>query len=144
VSEGNRRNSNATKHGLLAVGITELDDAELFRARLRDLKREKNPVGVIEEALVEAIVLHLMRLSRAGLLEAEYITSVLSPLIRDRERNLMSEVVEETCGAVVNSGIPATMQSGSIQPLVFLYQRTAPLLSSNCIAPFMSSNGYNG
>ena len=126
------------------MGITELDDAELFRARLRDLKREKNPVGVIEEALVEAIVLHLMRLSRAGLLEAEYITSVLSPLIRDRERNLMSEVVEETCGAVVNSGIPATMQSGSIQPLVFLYQRTAPLLSSNCIAPFMSSNGYNG
>ena len=28
---------NATKHGLLSVGITELDDADGFRTTLRDL-----------------------------------------------------------------------------------------------------------
>ena len=123
MPKNNRRNSNATKHGLLAAGITELDDAELYRAKLRDLKREKKPVGVIEKELLESIARHMMRLSRAVCLEAEYITSVLNPLIRDRDRNLMSEVVEETCGAVINPGRPAKMSSVSVQSLVFLYQR---------------------
>ncbi len=39
---------NATKHGLLAVGITELDDAEGYRTILSDLIREKTPVGPAE------------------------------------------------------------------------------------------------
>jgi hypothetical protein len=33
---------NATKHGLLAQGITELDDVEGYRTILSDLVREKN------------------------------------------------------------------------------------------------------
>jgi len=123
VTKRNRRNSNATKHGLLAAGITELDDAELCCATLRDIKREKNPVGVIEQHLVESIGLHMMRLQRAARLEGEYITGVLNPPIRDRDRNLMSAVVEETCGALVDPGSPAPMQCGSVQPLVSLYQR---------------------
>jgi hypothetical protein len=123
VTKRNRRNSNATKHGLLAAGITELDDAESYCATLRDIKREKNPVGVIEQHLVESIGLHMMRLRRAARLEGEYITDVLNPPIRDRDRNLMSAVVEETCGALVDPGSPAPMQCGSVQPLVSLYQR---------------------
>jgi hypothetical protein len=39
---------NSTKHGLLAVGITELDDAEGYRATLSDLMREQVPVGPVE------------------------------------------------------------------------------------------------
>lgn len=123
MTKRNRRNSNATKHGLLAAGITELDDADLYRAKLRDLKREKKPVGVIEEELLECIARHMMRRSRAVRLEAEYITSVLNPLIRDKDRNLVSEVVEETCGAVINPGRPAKMTCVSVQALVSLYQR---------------------
>jgi len=123
VIKRNRRNSNATKHGLLAAGITELDDAELYCATLRDIKREKNPVGVIEQHLVESIGRHMMRLHRAARLEGEYITGVLNPPIRDRDRNLTSAVVEETCGALVDPGSPAPMQCGSVQPLVSFYQR---------------------
>jgi hypothetical protein len=107
----------------LAAGITELDDAELCCATLRDIKREKNPVGVIEQHLVESIGRHMMRLHRAARLEGEYITGLLNPPIRDRDRNLKSAVVEETCGAIVDPGSPAPMQCGSVQPLVSLYQR---------------------
>ena len=34
---------NATKHGLLAAGVTELDDAEGYRATLHELVKEKDP-----------------------------------------------------------------------------------------------------
>jgi hypothetical protein len=80
-------------------------------------------VGVIEKELLECIARHMMRLSRAVRLEAENITSVLNPLIRDRDRNLMSEVVEETCGAVVNPGLPARMRCGVFSPWKVLYLR---------------------
>ena len=42
---------NATKHGLLAVGITELDDADGYHSILGDLIREKNPVGASSRRL---------------------------------------------------------------------------------------------
>jgi hypothetical protein len=92
----------------LAAGITELDDAELYCAKLRDIKREKNPVGVIEQHLVESIGLHMMRLQRAARLEGEYITGVLNPPIRDRDLNRMSAIVEETCGVLIDPGSPPT------------------------------------
>ena len=50
---------NAQKHGLLAAGITELDDAESYRAILEDLRKEKDPVGIIEKMLVESIALDM-------------------------------------------------------------------------------------
>ena len=65
---------NATKHGLLAAGVTELDDAEGYRATLRDLKQEKDPVGATEVFLVESAALDMTRWRRARRLEAEYIT----------------------------------------------------------------------
>jgi hypothetical protein len=73
---------NATKHGLLAQGITELDDAEGYRAFLSDLIRKKNPVGNFEMFLVEAAALHMVRWLRAGRLEAECITGELNPPTR--------------------------------------------------------------
>src|SRR2546428_5248198 len=63
---------NAAKHGLLVVGVTELDDAEGYRAMLRDLKQEKNPVGPIEVFLVDSAALDMTRLRRAMRLVAEY------------------------------------------------------------------------
>jgi hypothetical protein len=74
---------NATKHGLLAVGITELDDAEGYRTTLGDLIREKNPVGSIEMFLVKSAALDMVRWPRAIRLEAEYITSELNPPIHE-------------------------------------------------------------
>ena len=76
---------NAIKHGLLAIGITELDDADGYRDKLRELQHELLPVGLVEEFLVNSIALEMVRLERARRLEAEFITEVLY-----RRRNLMN------------------------------------------------------
>lgn len=73
---------NATKHGLLAVGITELDDAGGYRTILDDLKREKKPVGQLEMFLAEALALDLIKRRRVWRLEAECITAELNPPTR--------------------------------------------------------------
>jgi hypothetical protein len=72
---------NAIKHGLLAAGITKLDDAEGYRALLKDLKEEKAPVGAVEMLLVESASLDMVRWQRARRLEAEFITGELYPQI---------------------------------------------------------------
>ena len=73
--------TNATKHGLLAAGITEVDDAEGYRTILRDLIKEKNPVGTIEMFFVESAAVEITRLRRARRLEGEHITAALNPPI---------------------------------------------------------------
>src|SRR5947207_15539193 len=73
---------NDTKHGLLASGVTELDDAEGFRATLRDLTQEKHPDAALEACLVESAALDLNTLRRVRRLAAEYILAVLHPAIR--------------------------------------------------------------
>lgn len=45
---------NATKHGLLCVGVTELDDVEGYKTQLREMMDEKKPVGIVETFLVES------------------------------------------------------------------------------------------
>jgi len=77
---------NATKHGLLAQGITELDDAEAYTALLRRLNHAHRPVGDIEAFLVERIALAMVRLRRIARMEAEYITGALHSLNLDNAR----------------------------------------------------------
>ena len=67
---------NAAKHGLLSVGITELDDADEYGTILRDLTKEKDPRGPVEASYVESAALDMVRLRRARRLEAEFITAV--------------------------------------------------------------------
>ena len=71
--------TNATTHGLLAAGITELDDAEGYRVILQELEQETNPVGTIETFLVESIAVEMVRLRRARRLEAQHINGALDP-----------------------------------------------------------------
>jgi hypothetical protein len=66
---------NATKHGLLAEGITELDSIEEYHKVLDTLRREKMPAGTEETLVVKSIALDMIRLSRARRLEAEFITA---------------------------------------------------------------------
>ena len=112
---------NATKHGLLAMGITELDDAGGYRALLNDLKEEKDPVGVVEMLLVESAALDMVRLRRARRLEAEYITSELNPPIHGP--NLLGDDIELFQGAMLDPGLPAAIGFESAQRLVSVYQR---------------------
>jgi hypothetical protein len=70
---------NATKHGLLSEGITELDNPEAFQALLEQLKTELEPVGILEHECVHQIALLISRIRRARLLEAEAFTAYLNP-----------------------------------------------------------------
>jgi hypothetical protein len=108
---------NATKHGLLSVGITELDDADGFRTTLRDLLKEMNPVGSIEKFFVESIAVDMVRLKRARRLEADYVTDVLNPPIYQQG------VSCAPTRTLLDPGLPALMKLESVQPLVSVYQR---------------------
>jgi hypothetical protein len=110
---------NATRHGLLAAGITELDDAEGYRALLNELRKEKAPVGIVETMYVESIALDIIRLQRARRLEAEYITSELNPPLYEPgldELDLFK-------GALLDPGLPGALSFGGAQRLVTIYQR---------------------
>ncbi len=70
---------NALKHGLLSRGVTELDDPQEFHGWLAELKKELEPVGVLEEECVNQIAVLTLRMRRARLLEAEAFTAHLNP-----------------------------------------------------------------
>ena len=52
---------NATKHGLLSRGITELDDSDTDESLVERLRAAKRLVGDIEEFLVRRIAFHMLR-----------------------------------------------------------------------------------
>ena len=110
---------NATKHGLLAEGITELDDAEGYRATLQDLIQETSPVGTIETFLVGSVALEMTRARRAARLEAEYITSILNPPTRGPDLST-DELFQ---GEIIDPGLPAAINFESARPLVGVFQR---------------------
>jgi hypothetical protein len=112
---------NATKHGLLSAGITELDNAEEYRTVLRDLTKEKDPQGPEETFHVESAALDMVRLRRARRLEAEYITEQLNPPIR--EAGVLANLDQLEEGALVDPGIPARMPYEGVQRLVNTFQR---------------------
>jgi hypothetical protein len=64
---------NATKHGLRAAGVSQLDNAEGYRTLLQQLTKEKNPVGALEIFLVERLALAMTRIPRASRMEASHI-----------------------------------------------------------------------
>jgi hypothetical protein len=64
---------NATKHALTAAGISKLDFSAGYDEVLRDLIEEKQPLGVIEMYMVEAIALDVIRVRRARRMEANFI-----------------------------------------------------------------------
>jgi len=63
-----RTSQNATKHGLLAAGATELDRA-IHANLVALLAKHFRPAGPIEVWLVDQIALHMARLQRAVELE---------------------------------------------------------------------------
>ena len=120
---------NATKHGLLSAGITELDDAEGFRALLRDLTKEKDPQGPVETYLVGCAGLDMVRLQRARRLESEFITEVLNPPIR--ESGIFANLDQLDEGPLVDPGLPATMHYEGVERLVKTFQRYQSAIALN-------------
>ncbi len=112
---------NATTHALTAECLTELDRDKGYEKILQKLKREKNPVGVVESELVLAAALDLVRWKRARCLEAAYITEMLNPA--KRERDPVGDLISELQGPIVDPGMPAALQPGTVQCLVNNFQR---------------------
>ena len=91
---------NAVKHGLLAQGETELDSSEGYLELLRDLTKERKPVGVVGIYLVESIAHGIVRSRRVRRLEAEFITEILNPPIHGS--GLGVEIAKELSATVVD------------------------------------------
>jgi hypothetical protein len=115
---------NAVKHGLLAEGVTELDNPEEFRELCLRLDAAFKPVGDIEKFVVKRIALHMVRLNRAARLEAEFITHVLNPPITKSEGGLNAEL-ENAIGrtVVLDPGLPSRLLPSGIDGLAGKFQR---------------------
>jgi hypothetical protein len=130
---GNRRNSkkspgpgnttstrfNATKHGLLAVGITELDDPIQYRNTLSRL--QKAYFAESEAFLLKHIALTMIRLQRNARLEAECITEILNPPIYSEIQDVSGMLSFEH--SRLDRGLPARVSSEKFEPIVRTFQR---------------------
>ena len=72
-------NQNARKHGLTSEGICEVDDVRSYKLLCRQLKRQYEPCGAVEQFLVQRIALCITRIRRAAKLEADALTEYLHP-----------------------------------------------------------------
>jgi hypothetical protein len=111
-----RSRLNAVSHGLTATGLTELDDYDEFTSLVQRLMEEKSPVGDLEKFLVHRIAFHILRLQRAGRLEAEFIRGELHPPLKERPFDRVGEVV-------VEPGLPPAIGALGAANLVTTYQR---------------------
>jgi len=121
---------NAVKHGLLAEGVTELDDTENFVALCAQLEAELDPVGLIEVFFVRRIALCMIRLRRACLIEAEFVTSDLNPTISEpSQMELLNEVFIQP-GKIIEPGLPARLSVGAVEELATKFQRYETAIES--------------
>ena len=111
---------NAFKHGLLAQGITELDDAEAYTDLVQRLNDAHQPVGDIESFLVERIALAMVRLRRIARMEAEYIRGELHPKVLGNYTDGSARIIERR---VLDPGLPAPMSGESVEALAGTFQR---------------------
>jgi hypothetical protein len=112
---------NPMKHGLLASGLTELDDAERHQTILRDLLREKAPVDTIETFLVEQVALDMVKWETARRLEAQHVTAVLHP--PQYENDALGDLVSQFQGEMIDPGIPAAVTPACVECIVTTFQR---------------------
>ena len=116
---------NAMKHGLLAEGVTELDEPETFLAFCVKLEGELKPVGEVEAFLARRIALGIVRLKRAALVEAEFITGQLNPPITESNSN---DVLQMIAGmnakpVVLDPGLPARISAETMDALANTFSR---------------------
>jgi hypothetical protein len=116
-----RTRYNATKHALLAAGVTELDNAAGYENTLEGLMQDYAPVGTAETFFVKSSALYMVRCERARRLEAEFIESQINP--PRYERDPLADLDAYSRGAVLDEGFSASIRPGSMQYLVSHYQR---------------------
>ena len=116
---------NAMRHGLLSSGVTEMDDPASFPERRSRLETEFAPVGEVEIALVEYVAICIVRLRRARMLEAEFITAELNPpstetVYPDGNIPEWTKMIERDYGktVVLDPGLPARLSASNLETLL--------------------------
>jgi hypothetical protein len=117
---------NATTHGLSAKGISELDEEFGYEELLADLNAEYAPQGRTETFLLERVALYMVRMKRAGALEAEFINAELHPEVR--EEPAIVAMIDGARGAVLDPGWPARLRAESVERLGVSFQRYEQML----------------
>ena len=117
------RKFNARKHGLLCEGVTELDDPDEFKTVCCELGSELGPVGKIEEFLVKRLALCMLRLKRACMLEAEFITACLHPPVKKTEVDFPIPDPFPVVTTVIDEGLPARMPAEGMEQLMRTFHR---------------------
>jgi hypothetical protein len=108
---------NAINHGLLAKGMTELDDSEGYGSLIQRLTESKRPIGDLENFFVQRIAFHMVRLQRAARLEAEYITGEIHPPVKGQG---MQDILDP---GIIEPGMPAAVGALGAINLVSGFQR---------------------
>jgi len=118
---------NAIRHGLLANGLTQLDDGEAYAAVLAELMVQKEPVGPTENFLVTYLALIHTKWVTCLRLAAEHVTSALHPPLRDPKDPLKDLFPEPR---ILHPGVPARLPFGVIEQLVHTFDRYEKELSN--------------
>jgi hypothetical protein len=107
---------NATKHGLLSQGVTELDERDKFQSLVEQLTWELQPVGILEDECVRQIALLTVRLRRARRLEAEAFTAYLNPATTRHHPGTAFADPSELVGwtETLDVGLPARISNDAI------------------------------
>src|SRR5437016_12518923 len=95
---------NAKKHGLLAAGVTELDDPEEYRRIVHGL--DASYTEELKKFFRRRMALIMVRIHRAERYDAEFITSILNPRVY-RSEDLFKSVV--SAPQLVDPGLPASV-----------------------------------
>jgi len=118
---------NAAKHGLLSEGVTELDNPTMFCDFCSRLSAQFQPVGEVEISLVRRIGLCLVRLGRAAMLEAEFITAEINPPVTkttypppDPNAAWIFDMVDRSRGTtvVLDPGLPERLSAPDVETLL--------------------------
>lgn len=113
---------NAVKHGLLSEGVTELDGPESFPDFCAKLEAELKPVGEVEGFLARRVALGMVRLKRAALLEAEFLTAQLNPPVTQGGTD--ADLIAALNGTVViDPGLPARLSADAVEALANTFAR---------------------
>src|SRR5437870_7854579 len=96
---------NAKKHGLLAAGVTELDDPEEYRRIVHGL--DVSYADELKKFFRRRMALLMVRVRRAERYDAEFITSILNPRVYRSEDDLFKSVL--SAPQLVDPGLPASI-----------------------------------
>jgi hypothetical protein len=116
---------NALKHGLTSEGICEVDDQRSYIALCRQLKRQYEPCGAVEQFLVQRVALGIIRVKRAAKLEADALTEYLHPPSHkpSLEDLQLRELMRDSERELIDPGLPAKLGSNIIETLCDRYGR---------------------